>query len=238
LGKELINKLINFIVGYATQNEMDLTTLRLVKFLYLADLFYARSHSGKILTNFPWSFIYYGPYCSEAWTAIQHAERIGVICKRVYDSKFSEDETYSIFYCSKDIDLDEIENIIPLEVLMPLKAAIKKYGEDTPMLLDHVYFETEPMEDARKGEILDFSKAKPLTQVSSIKLKQIPKEKINLAKEHIKSLERKISEGRLKLERERLKEKRFKDDLYYQALEMLDEEDIEPGLQGVAEIEI
>lgn len=236
--KETINNLIKFIVGYATQNEIALTTLRLVKFIYLADLFYARKHSGKIFTNFPWAFIHYGPYCLDATSAIQDAESIGIVSKRSFESKFSEDEIYNIFYSSGDIDLDEIEDKIPFEVLAPLKAAIKKYGDDTPLLLDHVYFETEPMEHARKGELLDFSKATPLPQVSSVKLKQIPKEKINLAKDHIKSLERKTSKGRLRLERERFEEKRLKDDLYYQALEMLEEEDLEPGLQGVAKIEV
>lgn len=238
MAKELINKLINFIVGYASQNEMDLTTLRLVKFLYLADLFYARGHSGKILTNFPWAFVDYGPYCHNAMTAIKSAELIGIICKRSYESKFSEDETYNIFYCSKNIDLDEIEDKLPFEVIAPLKAAIKKYGDDTPLLLDHVYFETEPMENARKGELLDFSKARPLPQVTTVKLNKIPKEQIKLAKEQIKSLHRIFSEGRLRLEREHVEEKRLKDDLYYQALEMMEEEDLEPGLQGVAKIEV
>lgn len=217
---------------------MDLTTLRLVKFLYLADLFYARAHSGKIFTNFPWAFVHYGPYCNDAITAIKDAEFIGIICKRSYESKFNEDETYNIFSCSKDIDLDEIEDRLPFEVLMPLKAAIKKYGDDTPLLLDYVYFETEPMENVRKGELLDFTKAKPQLQVAPAKIKQIPKEQIKLAKEHIKSLQGKISEGRLRLERDRLEEKRLKDDLYYQALEMMEEEELEPGLQGVAKIEV
>jgi hypothetical protein len=238
LATEIINKLINFIVGYSTQNEIRLTTLRLVKFLYLADLYYARAHSGKILTNFPWAFVYYGPYCSDAATAIQDAEFKGIICKKSYESRFSEDEIFNIFYCPEDIDLDEIGDKIPFEVLTSLKAALKKYGDDTPLLLDHVYFETEPMQHARKGELLDFSKAKPLSQVSSVKLKQIPIEKINQAKDHIKSLERKTSEGRLRLERERFEEKRLKDDLYYQALKMLEEEDLESGLQGVAKIEV
>lgn len=94
------------------------------------------------------------------------------------------------------------------------------------------------MENARKGELLDFSKSNPLSHAAPVKLKQIPKEKIKLAKDQIKALERKTSEGLLRLEREKFKEKRLQDDLYYQALEMMDEEDLEPGLQGVAKIEV
>ena len=66
-----IRDLIRYIVWYATENEMALTTIRLVKFLYLADLYYARVHRGKTLTGFPWAFVYYGPYCKQSMDAIE-----------------------------------------------------------------------------------------------------------------------------------------------------------------------
>jgi hypothetical protein len=238
VSKEIINNLIKFIVGYATQNETSLTTLRLVKFIYLADLYYARKHSGKKLTGFPWAFVNYGPYCHESLDAIQRAELNGIICKKAYESKFGEDEMYNIYSCSEDTDLDEIEDEIPHEVLSSLRSAIKKYGDDTPFLLDYVYFETEPMANARKGDLLDFTKAKPLLPVTPIKLKKIPQDKINLAKSHIKTLGKKLMEGRSRLEREKLEAKRLKDDLYYEALEMLEGKDLETNLQGVAKIEV
>ena len=68
-----INNLIKYIVLYATEQGIKLTQVRLVKFLYLADLYFARRNQGKTFTGLPWAFIYYGPYCGEAMTAIDAA---------------------------------------------------------------------------------------------------------------------------------------------------------------------
>jgi hypothetical protein len=48
-----ISNLIQFIVCYATQRDIQLTTVRLVKFIYLAELYYARATQGRTLTEFP-----------------------------------------------------------------------------------------------------------------------------------------------------------------------------------------
>ena len=237
LAKEIVNNLLSFIVGYATQNDISMTTIRLVKFLYLGDLYYARKHEGKTLTGFPWAFVYYGPYCSEAFNAIQGAEASGIICKKAFESKFSQDEMYNLFYCEDTNDLDEVENNIPAEVSASLKTAIKKYGDDTPYLLDHVYFETEPMKEARKGELLDFSKARSPIPTKEIALKAIPKKKIELARSYVKALGEKFERNRLRLEKDKSEARNLKDGAYYQALKLMDEEDLEVGLKGVAKIE-
>lgn len=39
---------------------------------------------------------------------------------------------------------------------------IKRFGDDTPRLLRYVYGATEPMDGAREGQVLDFSRAQPL----------------------------------------------------------------------------
>jgi uncharacterized phage-associated protein len=237
LAQEIVHNLLKFIVGYATQNEISLTTVRLVKFLYLADLYYARAHEGKTLSKFPWAFVYYGPYCSEAVNAIQQAESAGIICMKSFESKFSEDEMYQLFYCKDDYELDEIQRDIPGEIVTSLMAAIKKYGDDTPYLLDHVYFETEPMKEARKGDVLDFSKAKPPIPSKPVFLKAIPKKKIELARRYVKALGEKFEHNRMRLEKDKSESIKLKDAVYYQALEIMDEEDLEVGMKGTAKIE-
>jgi len=237
LAQEIVQNLLKFIVGYATQNDISLTTVRLVKFLYLADLYYARAHEGRTLTTFPWAFVHYGPYCSEAFNAIQKAESAGIICMKSLESKFSDDEMYSLFYCEDTSDLDEIENNIPIEIIGSLKTAIKKYGDDTPFLLDHVYFETEPMKEARKGKLLDFSKARSPIPTKEIALRAIPKKRIELARSYVKALGEKFESNRLRLEKEKSEGKKLKDAAYYQALRVMDEEDLEIGLKGIAKIE-
>jgi uncharacterized phage-associated protein len=237
LKRGIIQNLIQFIVWYATQNEIKLTTVRLVKFIYLADLYFARAHDGRILTNFPWAFVYYGPYCGEALDSIKDAAFNSIINMKSYESKFGRGDDYNIFSCDDSCVEENIEEKLPIEVISYLKSAIKRYGDDTPLLLDHIYFETEPMIDAKKGDLLNFSKAKALSPSKPIKLKKISNDKIALAKKHIKALGEKLAQSRLKLKRDKQKERELKDDLYYNALDIMDDGDLEIGLEGTAEIE-
>lgn len=235
--QEIVKDLLRFIVGYATQNDIRLTTLRLVKFLYLADLYYARKHEGRTLTGFPWAFVYYGPYCREVSEAIQESVNQGLIEMMTYESRYGEGKEYNLFSLFDEDAVEESEERLRVEVTSQLKAAIKKYGDDTPFLLDHVYFETEPMKEARQGDLLDFSKAKPIIPIRPISLKPIPKEKLELARSYVKALGERFERNRLRLENERIETENLKDELYYQALEAMEEEDLPVGLKGTIKIE-
>ena len=230
-----VNDLIEFITWYATENEINLTTVRLVKFVYLSDVYFARQHEGDTLTHFPWAFVHYGPYCRQVMEEIDKAVSLGVIDKRAFESHYAEDKEYHIYSCT-DESAERIAEEIPSEVLSPLLLAIKRYGDDTAQLLDYVYFETEPMIDALKGDILDFSKCKPFSPLKPITTIKISKEKIEIARQHIKSLVGKSHQGRMKKDSERREIVKFKDDIYYQALEIMDEEDLRTGLGGLAKI--
>jgi len=230
-----IYNLIRYIVWYATENDIALTTVRLVKFLYLADLYYARIYRGKTVTNFPWAFVHYGPYCTESMEAIQGAVSTGIIDKKTYESKFANTDEFHIFTCY-DEEVEPLDKFFPIEALSLLQVAIKKYGEDTAALLDHIYFETEPMIDAKPKESLDFSTAKPIERPRQIKIQKLSKEKIELARKYIKRLSEKSKRDMSRLKDEDTEMAKWKDEVYYSALEYLDDEDLQPGLKGIARI--
>ena len=46
--------LIQYIIWYASERGMKLSPIRLVKFLYLADLYWARENNGETLNEWPW----------------------------------------------------------------------------------------------------------------------------------------------------------------------------------------
>ena len=232
---EKISNLIRFIVCYATEQGSSLTTVRLVKFVYLADLYHARWHDGQTYTNLPWAFIYYGPYCRNVMTEIDSVAAAGFIkCDR-FQSKFADDKDYNIFSC-KDQESETFRVKLPLAIISDLKDAIKKYGDETAALLDYVYFDTEPMMDAVKDEILDFLKAKRPETTTQINLKKLSKDDIARAKYHIKQLGERFERGRKRLEIDNAESDKLKDEAYYQALAYMDEEDLEVGLRGVARI--
>jgi hypothetical protein len=53
-------KLIQFIVCHATEFGASLSPIRVVKFLYLADLYRARENKGETLTGWPWKLTKHG----------------------------------------------------------------------------------------------------------------------------------------------------------------------------------
>ena len=224
--------LIQLIVYYATERNLRLSTIRVIKFLYLTDLYFARYNQGKTLTGWPWKFWKFGPWCVQSWQAVQDAVDRGLIEAKTYPSEFDE-EDYYLFEVKLDKEPD-LEASLPIYVISPLKLAIKKWGDDTHALLDHVYFETEPMDRVGRGELLDFSKAFPPEKPKQIVMNKLPSEKIQQGKELLTKMKDKFAQGRkISLE---LSTSQIIDESYLEAIEYLDDEDLAPGLTGRAEI--
>lgn len=73
-------KLTQFIVCQDTEFGASLSPIRVVKFLYLADLYYARENKGETLTGWPWKFDGHVmfPFWGKRRARIQCLERFGV----------------------------------------------------------------------------------------------------------------------------------------------------------------
>lgn len=226
-------QLVQFVSHLATQNGAVLSVLRVVKFLYLVDLFYARENSGRTFTGWPWAFVHYGPYCREAMQAIDAAKRSGLIIPLTFESKYDGEE-HEAYRGYLDIG-SEIEESLPIFVTSPLKAAIKRWADDTPRLLDYVYFETEPMRNAHPGQRLDFSRAhRPIIE-KGVKMLSLPKDKLRMARERVDMLRLKYQKEAVAHETQIEAEPR--DDEYLKVLMTLDGEPLEiEGLTGEAAI--
>ena len=229
---QMITNLIKFIICYAADRKIKLTTIRLVKFIYLADLFHARHKAGKTLTSLPWAFVYYGPYCSEVMKHIDEAVFAGTIEQEQKEGKFSKD--YFLYHCPNG-KTEDSERDLPLAVTSRLKWAIEKFGDNTNDLLDFVYFDTEPMVNAKQGKLLDFTTAQKF-EPDSTELKMLSAEKIALGKEYGRRLVEKFKHGQENLKRESAAEKNWKDEIYYQALDSFEEGNLPEGLSGIAHI--
>ena len=130
---------------------------------------------------------------------------------------------------------EEIEKEIPTSVIYPLQQAIKRYGDDTAHLLDHVYFETEPMQDAKKGDTLDFSLTKAQPVNPSVKLKKLSKKKITEARAHIQAIKKKRQRDIRKIKANYVSSRKWYDDTYYKAIDVFGD-DLDTGLTGNAKI--
>jgi len=232
MGTKIIpEQLVQYITWLASERGEVLTPVRLVKFLYLADLYYARYFQGETLTKWPWRFVHYGPFCGQALEAIERATKTNLIEAIPFESKF-DDEEHFYYRCRREED-HQLNKILPASVTLPLENAIKKWAGDTYQLLDYVYFETEPMEKVSYQDKLDFSKAKKPEIISQIEMRPLSKEKIKKAKEAI----RKLKESWMGQQEDTNAVEPIYDKLYYQALEIMEEEDL-VEISGVAEIKL
>jgi len=225
-------KLIQFIVCQAADLGASLSPFRVVKFLYLADLYHARENKGETLTGWPWAFVYFGPYCTESFLAQKRTVDDGLIEAKPFESKYDDKDRF-LYSCPSEKGSD-VESQLSIYVWSSLKESIKKWADDTPCLLDHVYYDTEPMEDVKRGDLLDFSKALLPIKLPKLEMKKISKSKAEKAKQLISALGEQYRASSYKLSEEKIQ--MVRDEAFRKSLPLVDDEDLEEGLSGIAEI--
>lgn len=228
--------MIKYISWYATRQDIFLTTNRLVKFMYLFDYYHAKI-VGQKFSDLPWAFVYYGPYCSEAMNNIDQAVKYDGVDKITRDSKYDIEKEYHSFKCY-DPDAEQIEQRMNFIVLSKIQWAIRQFGDDTAELLDYVYFDTEPMKDARKGDLLDFTRVEKFKQVKVAKRRKLTKEEIEKAKGLISRMGAKYEEGQKRLLAENERISKFKTESYRKLVQFLDSSEPIPDFDGIANIEM
>ena len=157
-----VSKVANAIAYLAfllREQEANFGKTKLVKLLYLADVEYFRRWSRQ-LTNIDWLFYHYGPYSSAIDEALKELN-FDITEEKFVTRKGFTAQVITVpeyLYVQADAQLSEREKRV-------LNKVLEEWGmEDLNPLLSHVYFETEPMLQAERGERLDFSKivARPL----------------------------------------------------------------------------
>ncbi len=124
---------------------------RLVKLLYLTDIEWRKRHNGQPLSNWNWLFYHYGPYAFEFQELFGNQEVEEAELRTGRTAKF-------VNFTSEELKMRDV----PDEVSRIMKKIVERWmGVDLNLLLDYVYFETEPMEQAKRGDALDFSTLPP-----------------------------------------------------------------------------
>lgn len=158
--KEKIDSILQYALLVAAQNDdpydRQLGAIHLVKYVYLADMEYAKFHEGQTYTGINWKFHHFGPWSPEVFNQIEPA-MVSVGAKRkTFASRFSDED------CVRwQTDYDEAaDKKLKKELSMDIWGSVSKYvgnyRDDTTSLLHFVYA-TRPMLHAAPGELLDFS---------------------------------------------------------------------------------
>lgn len=150
--RELVRKLLLYIIDQLQDMEAQISTIRLVKLLYLVDLEYY-IHHRKTLTEIDWVYHYYGPYFF-ALDDILRSASIDLDAREV-ETTSGKGFTFRIF------DGQDISKLVEYATEQQINRIIKKWAlEDTATILKFVY-DTPPIKSGIRGTPLDFNLAIP-----------------------------------------------------------------------------
>ena len=218
--------LIAYIVDQVNEQGGSIGRTALTKLVYLVDVEYCRRY-GKQATGLKWRFHHYGPYAAELDEDIRASGLY--VDEDVFSGKASNRPVSGYRYRYRRAgDWREIHKAFNSQYDAQVKGCvdrvIEQWGLDSlPTILDYVYFETEPMQDAKRGEYLDFSKIQiePPAPTNTVKLK--------LSDEHIAEMRRRMREDRearekRKREARKATEPRY-DEVYFEACKVMEAEE-------------
>jgi hypothetical protein len=145
--------LIYLIVAYATDRRGVVSKIRLIKFLYLADV-HAFQRTRQTLTGYRWRFYHYGPWALEAQAEIEECANAGMIepIKKTRDDDVGDVTLYRALG-----GIPAAPTWLNATVEMLLKRDVYEWlDQPLPRFLDYIYFDTPPMREAKRGDYLRF----------------------------------------------------------------------------------
>lgn len=146
-----VQDLIQFTVNELIDLDAFPNSTKIIKLLYLIDCDYYRT-KGKLLSEIDWVRYKFGPYFFE-WPNVIRQTGLNIEVEEIIRSDYGvikkiNTKTESGFERKIDFGTQStIERIIKFWAL-----------EDLSSLLEYVYFDTEPMQNVKFGEKLNFSK--------------------------------------------------------------------------------
>lgn len=146
MNRDLLRNLLLYIVDQLQDMESPISTIRLVKFLYLIDLDYYNQH-GQTLTGINWFMYTYGPYFFE-WSDL--VKSIG------FDLETEEVKTprgHGLVYRTRPQSLGTLSIGVRGLADRVLK---QRADDDLEELLERVY-DTLPVKHGVRGHPLDFT---------------------------------------------------------------------------------
>jgi hypothetical protein len=144
--------------------DRQLGPIHLIKYVYLADLEYAKVHNGKTFTGADWQFYNFGPWSIEVYQRIEPALLAAGALRYNFPSDYGDKGEWVRWELQNDKQLSLLARELPLIITTKINRFVHEFLTVTPDLLSYVY-STEPMLSAAPGEKLDLSLAYKKTEV-------------------------------------------------------------------------
>lgn len=216
MSNQAVPQLIQAIATFAREKDAYLSKTKLLKLLYLFDVEYYRTHRHTF-TEFSWKFFHLGPWTNEYDPLLDELVRMGGLVPKSSTHQEYESTNY---LPSESVEIDTILTNIRDEGA--LKRVLNAWVErPVGEILDHVYFHTEPMENAVRNTPLDFS------LVPTEKLVKYARSSSNASPKDIAQMRRTIAERQRQLKTNQSPSPPFSppryDDEFVQAMSKLEE---------------
>ena len=157
---DTLKQLILALTGLIRQHHGNPTKTRVLKFLYLADIEHYRD-MGKTLTGIGWVFHLYGPWFDQYDATLEELAGKKVIELRSWKVEHAEGVTIAP---RAKASLDGLG--LKFSAELAIKECVERWAaQPLGELLNHVYFHTEPMQEAQRGHPLDFTTVRPRKEV-------------------------------------------------------------------------
>lgn len=154
---DLIIQFSLLVAGEEDDNfSRQLGPIHLIKYVYLADLCYAKRNNGDSFTGIDWQFYKFGPWAAAAYDRIEPALYAIHAIKSEFPSDYEGKDDWVRWDLQDNSLVDEKRRLLPPAITVNLTSYIRKFGKDTPSLLGFVY-KTKPMLAAAPNEYLDLS---------------------------------------------------------------------------------
>ena len=149
----LLRNLIAHVITELADMDAGFGKTRLVKLLYLIDVENYRRR-GCTISGLEWRFHHYGPYASEIDAALRELD----LDVPQEDTATETGHKAIVLRPGRSLHSNLGKHVSSPSDLGLVNKVIRDWGEvELNPLLNHVYFFTEPMKDAERGETLDFS---------------------------------------------------------------------------------
>lgn len=127
----------------------------LVKFVYLVDYWNAKESGGTTLTDLNWRFLHFGPFDGAVMDAIDGLEHIGWLNSQTGGGTSKD---YQLLSLAASVTRRALQSIgLSTRAATNVRLLLQQFGRDQSKLLNFVYFQTEPMENAEPGAVLEFA---------------------------------------------------------------------------------
>ncbi len=249
MNKQQIDTLLAYILLEAQKSddfqERSLGPIHFLKYVYLADLAYAETHSGETFSGVRWQFFHYGPWDRDLWLYIEPS----LASAGVQAARFPSD------YSSKDVvrwtsnvesGIDTIAKSLTIELQGVISRLVKRFSNNTAELLNYVY-NTPPMLKAAPHEYLEFSPSgwrfddtsKIFSRVKEPELTHKERKKLdNWRNKSSEILRAKIAEKIAQTNKSVHKFDPVYDDIYFRGVALLDADMQTPLHEGSIEVSI